>query len=147
MSKATKSLRSKAFDSDTAAEIQDRAKEYLDRLESDLNKRRLELGVSDELRDVPGLTSAMLVAVGEDGVKTMDDFAGYAVDDLVGWRERKDGETVTHSGILTPFEVSRADAEQMVLAARLKAGWITEDQLEEAANELASSDDEEQADA
>ncbi|MBX8803547.1 hypothetical protein HBA92_22865, partial [Ochrobactrum sp. MR28] len=51
-------------------------------------------------------------------------------------------------GVLTPFEVSRTDAEQMVLAARLKAGWITEDQLEEAANELASTgDDEEQADA
>jgi N utilization substance protein A len=89
----------------------------------------------------------MLVAIGEDGVKTMDDFAGYAVDDLVGWRERKDGETTTHAGVLTPFEVSRADAEQMVLTARLKAGWITEDQLEEAANELASTDDEEQADA
>jgi N utilization substance protein A len=135
------------FDADTAAEIQDRAKEYLDRLESDLNNRRLELGVTDELRELPGLTSAMLVAIGEDGVKTMDDFAGYAVDDLVGWRERKDGETTTHAGVLTPFEVSRADAEQMVLTARLKAGWITEDQLEEAANELASTDDEEQADA
>ncbi len=136
------------FDADTAAEIQDRAKEYLDRLEENLNNRRLELGVTDELRELPGLTSAMLVAIGEDGVKTMDDFAGYAVDDLVGWRERKDGETINHAGVLTPFEISRTDAEQMVLAARLKAGWITEDQLEEAANELASTDDEEeQADA
>jgi len=62
-------------------------------------------------------------------VKNIEDFAGYAVDDLVGWRERKDGETVTHTGILTPFDVSRVDAEQMILTARLKAGWITEDEL------------------
>ncbi|SPU65342.1 transcription termination factor NusA [Brucella melitensis] len=45
------------------------------------------------------MTTAMLVAVGEDGVKTMEDFAGYAVDDLVGWRERKDGDTINHSGV------------------------------------------------
>jgi N utilization substance protein A len=62
-------------------------------------------------------------------VKNIEDFAGYAVDDLVGWRERKDGETVNHSGILSSFDVSRVDAEQMILTARLKAGWITEEEL------------------
>lgn len=71
----------------------------------------------------------MMVAVGKDGVKTVDDFAGYAVDDLVGWKERKDGETKMFAGVLGDFGVSRVDAEQMVLAARLKAGWITEDDL------------------
>jgi N utilization substance protein A len=48
---------------------------------------------SDELREIPGLTTAMLVALGEDGVKTIEDFAGCATDDLIGWKERKDGET------------------------------------------------------
>ena len=94
-----------------------------------IKARRKELGVSDELRDLPGMTNAILVAVGEDGVKTVEDFAGYAVDELTGWRERKDGETINHPGILSAFEVSRTDAEQMVLTARLKAGWITEDDL------------------
>ena len=41
----------------------------------------------------PGMTTAMLVALGEDGIKTIEDFAGCAADDLVGWKERKDGET------------------------------------------------------
>ena len=79
----------------------------------------------DELREIPGMTTAMMVTLGEDGVKTIEDFAGYAADDLVGWKERKDGETKFFPGVLASHGVSRADAEQMVLAARLKAGWIT----------------------
>ena len=116
------------FDEDTASEIQTRAKEYLDRIEAEHDAKRTELGVSDDLRELPGITTAMLVALGEDGVKTVEDFAGYAVDDLVGWKERKDGETKFYPGVLASFGVTRADAEQMVLAARLKAGWITEEE-------------------
>mgnify|MGYP000433425907 CR=1 FL=1 len=62
-------------------------------------------------------------------MKTIEDFAGYAVDDLVGWKERKDGETKFYDGVLTPFDVSRQDAEEMVVAARLAVGWITEEDL------------------
>jgi transcription termination/antitermination protein NusA len=71
-------------------------------------------------------------------VKTVEDFAGYAVDDLVGWKERKDGETKNFPGVLSAHEVSRADAEQMVMAARLKAGWIDE-------SDLAGEEEEEEA--
>ncbi|WP_295895547.1 transcription termination factor NusA [uncultured Bartonella sp.] len=117
------------FDEETAAEIQQRAKEYIEKQETELDKKRKKLGVSDDLRELPGMTTAMMVAVGEDGVKTIEDFAGYAVDDLAGWRERKDGETQNFAGVLTPFDISRADAEAMVVAARLKAGWMTEDDL------------------
>ena len=42
----------------------------------------------------------MMVTLGEDGVKTIEDFAGYAADDLVGWKERKDGETKFFPGVL-----------------------------------------------
>mgnify|MGYP001056308650 CR=1 FL=1 len=119
------------FDEGTADEIQARAQEYLDRLESERDAKRRELGVSDDLREVPGMTTAMMVALGEDGARTLEDFAGYAVDDLVGWRERKEGETIVHDGVLTPFEVARADAEEMVLAARVKCGWIEEAAPEE----------------
>ena len=117
------------FDDETAAEIQSRAQEYLERIEAERDAKRKELGVEDELRQIPGITTAMMVALGEDGVKTIEDFAGYAVDDLVGWRERKDGETKFFDGVLSPFDVSRADAEQMVMSARLAAGWITEEDL------------------
>jgi len=117
------------FDEDTASEIQTRARDYLERIEAEHDAARKELGVADELRNLPGMTTAMMVAVGKDGVKTVEDFAGYASDDLAGWRERKDGETKVFKGILEDFGVTKADAEQMVLAARLAAGWITEDEL------------------
>ena len=117
------------FDEDTASEIQMRAREYLDRIEAAHDEKRRELGVEDELREIPGVTTAMLVALGEDGVKSVEDFAGYAIDDLVGWKERKDGETKFFPGVLADFGVSRAEAEQMVVAARLKAGWINEEDL------------------
>ncbi|XHC00363.1 transcription termination factor NusA [Nitratireductor sp. ac15] len=131
------------FDEETAEEIQTRAREYLERIEFEFDAKRQELGVEDELREVPGMTTAMMVAVGEDGVKTIEDFAGYAVDDLVGWKERKDGETTFEPGVLSKFDVSRAEAEQMVVAARLKMGWITEEDLaaEAEAEEAAEGED------
>ena len=69
----------------------------------------------------------MLVAFGENGVKTVEDLAGCATDDLAGWSERKDGETIKHAGIVE--DVSREDADALIMQARLKAGWIKEEDL------------------
>ncbi|MRX34855.1 transcription termination factor NusA [Aminobacter sp. MDW-2] len=117
------------FDEDTASEIQTRAREYLGKIEAEHDEKRKSLGVKDELREIPGITTAMLVALGNDGVTTVEDFAGYAADDLVGWKERKDGETKFFPGVLADFGVSRTDAEQMVVAARRMVGWIAEDEI------------------
>ena len=117
------------FDAETAEEIQSRAQEYLERRETEFDDKRKALGVEDELRQIDGLTTPMLVALGEDGIKTIEDFAGCAADDLVGWTERKDGETKRFPGALTPFEISRVDAEAMIMSARVKAGWISEADL------------------
>ncbi len=117
------------FDDDTADEIQTRAREYLERLEAEMDAKRKELGVTDELRQIDGLTSQMMVALGEDGIKTVEDFAGCAADDLVGWSERKDGETKKFEGIFSKLDVSRVEAENMVVQARLLAGWITAEDL------------------
>lgn len=120
------------FDDETAEEIQARARDHIEAIEAVLNEKRIELGVSDALLDLPHVTLPMLVAFGEDGVKSLEDFAGYAVDDLVGWKERKDGENVVYDGVLTPFETSRAHAEEMVITARSAMGWMNEgDELEE----------------
>ena len=62
--------------------------------------------------------------LGENGIKTVEDLAGCATDDLVGWSERKDGETKKHAGILDGFEISREEAETLIMTARVKAGWI-----------------------
>jgi N utilization substance protein A len=117
------------FDEETANELQTRAREYLSQIEAELDAKRVELGVADELKDVPGVTTAMLVKLGENDIKTLEDLAGCATDDLSGWTERKDGETIRHPGALDGFELARTDCEAMIMQARVKAGWITEADL------------------
>jgi N utilization substance protein A len=117
------------FDEDTARELQERAQEYIAAQEAELDTKRKELGVEDAMKDVPGITTKIMVALGENGVKTIEDLAGCATDDLVGWTERKDGETKHEPGFLEGFDVSREEAEAMIMQARLKAGWITEAEL------------------
>jgi len=112
------------FDEDTAGEIQSRAQEHLAAVEAELDEKRRALGVEDALREVDGVTTSMMVALGENDVKTVEDLAGCATDDLVGWTERKDGETTRHSGYLDGFDLSRQDAEVIIMAARIHAGWI-----------------------
>jgi transcription termination/antitermination protein NusA len=117
------------FDEETAQELQTRARDHLAKIEAELDEKRKELGVEDALRDVPGITTAILVRFGENGIKTVEDLAGCATDDLAGWTERKDGEAVRQAGILDSLDVSREEAEAMIMQARLKAGWITEADL------------------
>jgi len=112
------------FDEDTAAEIQSRARAYLAKIEAEHDERRKQLGVADELKEIDGVTAAMLVKLGENDVKTVEDLAGCATDDLIGWSERKDGETVKHPGFLDGLDVSRDEAETLIMAARVKAGWV-----------------------
>ncbi|WP_336813880.1 transcription termination factor NusA [Bosea sp. MMO-172] len=112
------------FDEDTAGEIQSRAQEHLAAVEAELDEKRRALGVEDALREVDGVTTSMMVALGENDVKTVEDLAGCATDDLVGWTERKDGETTRHSGYLDGFDLSRQDAEAIIMAARIHAGWV-----------------------
>tara|TARA_R100001129_G_scaffold179738_5_gene156928 strand:- start:5985 stop:7613 length:1629 start_codon:yes stop_codon:yes gene_type:complete len=129
------------FDDETAEELQARAREFLERQEAELDAKRKELGVEDELRQIGGMTTPMMVALGEDGIKTVEDFAGCAVDDLCGWSERKDGETKRFEGLFSKLEVSRAEAETMILQSRLAVGWITEDELEDMQVEGAEEED------
>src|SRR5438093_64617 len=111
------------FDEDTARELQTRARDYLAEIEAALDAQRRELGVEDAVKEVPGVTTRMLVAFGENGLKTLEDLAGCATDDLAGWSERKEGETIRHPGILDGFELTREDAEAVIMQARVKAGW------------------------
>jgi len=117
------------FDENTAAEIQTRAREHLERVEAELDAKRKALGVADELSSLPGLTTAMLVALGEKSIKSVEDLADCATDDLLGWSERKDKETVRHDGILSGFGLGKPEIEELILAARVKAGWIDEADL------------------
>jgi transcription termination/antitermination protein NusA len=126
------------FDEDTANELQTRARDYLGQIEEELDAKRLELGVEDALKEIPGVTTSILVKLGENGVKTVEDLAGCATDDLAGWTERKDGETKHEAGFLDGLELSREDCEAMIMQARVKAGWITEADLAAPATEEAA---------
>ncbi|HKJ60725.1 MAG TPA: transcription termination factor NusA, partial [Hyphomicrobiales bacterium] len=95
------------FDEDMASEIQNRAAEYLERRENELDEKRKGLGVEDALLEIPGLNKSMLVALGEHEVRTVEDFADCATDDLLGWTEKKDGEITRHSGFLGSFDLTR----------------------------------------
>jgi transcription termination/antitermination protein NusA len=117
------------FDEETAQELQSRAREFLDKEEAELDVKRKELGVDDDLKEVPGASTKMLVALGEEGIKTVEDLAGCVTDDLIGWSERKDGETVKHAGILADFDLTKEEAEALIMQARVKAGWIKEEDL------------------
>ena len=134
------------FDENTAAEIQTRAREHLEKLEAEQDAKRKALGVGDDVAAIPGLNTAMLVALGEKNIRTVEDLADCATDDLLGWNERKDKETIHHEGVLDAFNVSRTDAEEMILAARVKAGWISEADLA-AAKEAEAADAETEAEA
>jgi transcription termination/antitermination protein NusA len=127
------------LDEQTAEELQQRARDYLDRQAGELEAKRLALGVADELRDMEGLNPILLVALGEAGVKTMEDLADCATDDLIGWNERKDGQTTKHAGAFSGLEVSATDAQNLIMAARVKLGWIEAPVAEEPTTEEASA--------
>lgn len=112
------------LDEQTGEELQNRAREYLERVSKEQDARRVELGVSDELKELGGVSATMLVALGEAGIKTMEDLADCATDDLTGWTERKGTESVKHKGAFSGLEVSAAEAEALIMAARVKMGWI-----------------------
>jgi N utilization substance protein A len=130
------------FDESTAEEIQNRAREALDKLEAERDSRRRELGVADEVANIAGVNTAMLVAFGEANIKTVEDVADCATDDLLGWTERakeKGAEPVRYKGVLEGFELSRKDAEDIIMSARVLAGWITEEELAAAAEAAAAA--------
>jgi transcription termination/antitermination protein NusA len=112
------------LDEATAEELQMRARTYLEKHAAELETKRIELGVQDDLATFEGMSAQMLVALGESGVKSLEDFADLATDDLTGWNERKNGETIKHKGTFSGLDVTAADAEAMIMVARVQLGWI-----------------------
>ncbi len=130
------------FTEETAAEIQGRARDFLDRIEAERDTRRKELGVADEMQQIEGMTNALMVTLGENSIKTLEDLADCSTDDLFGWTERKKpaasnrmrgpagpAEVVKHKGVLEGLEFSRKEAEDMIMQARTVLGWITAEDL------------------
>jgi N utilization substance protein A len=134
------------FDEEVASELQERAREYLEKLTAELVARRRELGVTDEVAEMEGVTPQMAVKFGENDVKTIDDLAGLVPDDLVGWKEPgPDGKPKFVAGLLEKSDMSREDAELFILKARVVAGWVEPQALEDALAARAAALDAEEA--
>jgi len=120
------------FDEDTAIEIQSRAKTFMEQEVHKQEQRRKDLGVSDELVQIEGMTANMLVVLGENNIKSLDDFAGFSTDELYGWIEKTELGSKKQDGLFSSFDLNRDQIEKMILDSRLKLGWIeNEDSSEE----------------
>src|SRR4051795_9515243 len=104
------------FDEDIAAELQERARYALERRDREYEERYRQLGVEDELVSLEGLTPGMLVTLGENDIKTLDDFAGLAGDELL---------EMLGSSEKGGAKLELDDANAMIMAAR--AHWFNED--------------------
>ena len=116
------------FDQELVDELRDRARQYLVEQERIHTARRRELGVADELAEVEGLTAAMLVALGEAGLKTRDDFADLSIDEVVD----------PDAGALRAFDLEEAEASALIMAAR--AHWFDDEPAPDADGEEEEGD-------
>jgi N utilization substance protein A len=117
------------FDQGTAEELQERARESLEEINAKALANAKELGTQQSLIDFEGLTPQMLVALANDDVKTLEDFATCADWELAGGYTTIDGQRVKDDGVLESFEVSLGEAQELVMTARLQLGWVTEDDI------------------
>ncbi len=116
------------LEEELAKELRQRARAFIKERDERLTARRRELGVADEVAAIPGLTPAMLVVLGEKGVKSLDDLADLASDELI------DGT----DGILKDFNLPETAANAIVMAAR--AHWFEgEDAAKAAAGNTAEA--------
>lgn len=121
------------FDDELAQELQSRAQEALERREDAAREERRGLGVEDDLATMPYLTEAMLVTLGKAGIKTLDDLADLATDELVEKRRaepRRRGEDAPRKpenkgGILGEYGLSDEQGNEIIMAAR--AHWFEDE--------------------
>ena len=114
------------FDESIIEELRERARNYLKERDEKLNQKRNALGISDELLKMPHITLESLVTLGETGVKSLDDLADLASDEL---RE-----------ILGVTKLNEEQANETIMAAR--AHWFDDDLTEEADQEEAEQEGE-----
>jgi len=134
------------FDEDLAAELQSRATEALERREAANREERTALGVDDALAALPYMTEAMLVTLGKAGIKTLDDLADLATDELIEKKRvepRRRNEDAPKrpehkGGVLQEYGLTEEQGNEMIMAAR--AHWF-EDEPAAAATAAAEGED------
>ena len=128
-------------DEGTAAELQTRAREFLEAQTKKALEKARALGVEESLITFEGLTPQMIEVLAGDGIKTLEDFATCADWELAGGWTTQNGERVKDEGLLEKFDVSLEEAQNLVMTARILLGWVDPTELD------AEPDDTEEAEA
>nr|MBC8409333.1 KH domain-containing protein [Paracoccaceae bacterium] len=126
-------------DEDTAKELQARAKDFLNARNIKALEAARANGVEESLITFEGLTPQMVEALSMDDVKTLEDFATCADWELAGGWTTINGERVKDTGVLEKFEMSLAEAQNLVMTARIQLGWVDPSDL--ASDEVKASDE------
>jgi len=126
-------------DEDTAKELQARAKDFLNARNIKALETARANGVEESLITFEGLTPQMVEALSMDDVKTLEDFATCADWELAGGWTTVNGERVKDTGVLEKFEMSLAEAQNLVMTARIQLGWVDPSDL--ASEEVETSDE------
>ncbi len=130
------------FDEATATELQTRAREFLEKMALEQDEARKAAGVEDDVLTIAGVTLPIAVTFGENEIKTVEDVAGMIPDDLRGYNEMVDGERVHEDGILESFGLTADAAQNMIMQARVLAGWIKPEDLIVETEEEETTDEE-----
>ena len=128
------------FDEDTAEEIQARAADFLNKENKELEEKCKSLGIAEDLLGVEELSLKMIVSLGENDVKNLEDFAYCSSDDLLGWDEVIDGEKKREEGILEGYDINISQANELIMSARIKLGIIPEESQDTEAHDDDSVD-------
>ena len=130
------------FDEDTAQEIQARASDFINKENEELEQKCKELGIKDDLLEIEELSLKMIVALGENDVKSLEDFAYCSSDDLLGWDETVGKEKIHENGILEGFDITYSQANDLIMSSRIKLGIIPdESETEEINSEVEVEED------
>ena len=116
-------------DEGTAQELQARARDVLEERARRAIEAAQEMGVEQSLFDFEGLTPEMILALAEDDVKSLEDFATCADWELAGGWTTVDGQRIKDDGLLESFGVSLEDAQYLVMNARIQLGWVDPEEL------------------
>jgi transcription termination/antitermination protein NusA len=136
------------FDEELAEELQSRAVEALERREEAAREQRRALGVEDALAEIPHLPEQMLVTLGKAGIKTLDDLADLATDELITKKRveqrrrsesapRRDVRPEDKGGVLGDYGLTEEQGNEIIMAAR--AHWFEDEPEQEEAADAESS--------
>ena len=106
------------IEEETAKELIDRSKEFYQKDQEEISNRIKNLGLDNNLIELPGLTPGMLVTLGEQKILSLVDFADLASDELTGAYDVVNGEKVKIRGYLEDFALSRQEADSLIMSAR-----------------------------